>query len=235
MHHQVTNCAHQHLWTSTDISLKAWDVLQCIGSQTVHIRFHRHWNWHWQILLWKREMLFNAWSHKLCISTSVHIQTFLWRPEMFFNALCHKLCISKSIDILRRFPGILRCFWMHCVTNCNYLHLLTSTDIFLEAWDVFQASLQGAESSYQSQKGNQYTIAEGMSVRFVRKGFPTRSHDMTTSPTGFFKMLRSILFTLWRRFLRRWNNPNLSDGLLSPLQGWRLEKPMCSSLIRWAR
>lgn len=136
-----------------------------------------------------------------------HLQTFLSRPVMFFNAFGHKLCILESIDIHRHFPGILRCFSMHCVTNCAYLHLLTSTDIFLEAWDVFQASLQGVESSHQSHNGDQYTIAEVMSISFVRKCFPTRSHDMTTSPTGFFRMLRNIMFTLWRLFLRRWNKP----------------------------
>lgn len=106
-----------------------------------------------------------------------HPQTCSWNLKMLFNVLSHKLC------------------------------LIASTDIFLEAWDVFQASLQGVESSHQSHKGTQYTIAEGMSVSFVRKGFPTRSHDMTTSPTGFLKMLCNILFTLWTLFLRWWNKP----------------------------
>lgn len=59
---------------------------------------------------------------------------------MFFNAFGHKLCILESIDIHRHFPGILRCFSMHCVTNCASLHLLTSTDIFLEAKQVFRVS-----------------------------------------------------------------------------------------------
>lgn len=135
MHHQVTNCAHQHLLTSTDISLEACDVFQCIRSQTVHIRVYRH------------------------------PQTFSWNPKMFFNALCHKLCFFASTDIHRHLSGS-------------------------------QASLQGVESSHQSHNGDQYTIAEGMSISFVRKCFPTRPHDMTTSPTRFYRMLRNIMFTL---------------------------------------